>query len=246
MENRRPGDLIAAIVLFFILLFAYTKIAGPIQFSVNNINSTKSDLFQSQGTGKAAAAPDKAVINLGITNDGNSVEAAKEKTNQAAERIVSALKGLGISDKDIKTTNYSVTPNFDYTTSRKTGSYTVSQNFEVKLPIEKVNEAIDSTTANGANVVGSIVFVLDDDKQADLENKARKEAVDKAKRKAEGLAGAAGIRLGKIINVTESFGGSPMPFLMEAKQADDLSTPTNIVPGESNVEVTVTLTYETL
>ena len=246
MENRRSGDLIAGIVLFFILLFAYTKVAGPIQFSVNNINSTKSDLFQTQGTGKAAAAPDKAILNLGITSDGNSVDSAKEKTNQVAQKIISALKNLGISEKDIKTVNYSITPNFDYSTSRKTGSYTVSQNFEVKVPIEKANEAIDLVTASGANMIGNITFVLDDDKQSELENRARKEAVDKAKKKAEGLAKAAGIRLGKIINVTESFGGNPIPLMMEAKQADDISTPTNIVPGESNVEVTVTLTYETL
>lgn len=245
MENRRSGDLIAGIVLFFVLLFVYTKIAGPIQFSVNNLNSTKTDSFQVQGSGKAVAAPDKAVINLGITNEANSVSGAQEKINQTADRIVAALKNLGVAEKDIKTVGYSVNPNFDFSTSRKTGNYTVTQNFEIKVPIEKTNEVVDASTANGANVIGNISFVLDDDKQLKLENQARVEAVKKAKAKAQGLAKAAGIRLGKIINVSENFGGAPIPLMMEAKQSDGLSTPTSILPGESSVEVSVILTYET-
>lgn len=245
MENRRSGDLIAAIVLFFVLLFAYTKILGPIQFSVNNINSTKTDSFQVQGTGKAAAAPDKAMINLGITNESSSVSIAQEKTNQTADKIVTALKNLGVAEKDIKTVGYSVNPSFDFGSSRKTGSYTVTQTFEVKVPIEKTNNAVDAATTNGANVIGNISFVLDDDKQTKLENLARVEAVAKAKAKAEGLAKAAGIRLGKIINVSESFGTMPVPLMMEAKASEGSGTPTSILPGQTSVEMTVTLTYDT-
>lgn len=245
MESRKPGDLIAAIVLFFILLFVYTKIAGPIQFSVNNLNSTKTDSFQVRGIGKAAAAPDKALVNLGITNEDKSVVGAQEKTNSSSEKIVAALKNLGISEKDIKTIGYSVFPSYEPGPSRKSGNYTVTQNLEVKVPMEKANEAVDLATANGANIVGGISFVLDDDKKLKLENQAREEAVKKAKAKADGLSKASGIRLGKIINVSESFGGSPVPLMMEAKVSDEPSTPTNILPGESSVEVSVILTYET-
>lgn len=245
MDFKRSGNILGSIVIFFIILFTYTKIAGPIEFSVNNINSTKTDSFQVQGTGKVAAAPDKALINIGITNDGSTVAIAQEKTNQSADKITSALKNLGVSEKDIKTVSYSVNPNFDLS-SRKNGTYTVSQTFEVKVPIEKTNQAIDLATANGANIVGNITFVLDDDKQNELENQARAEAVKEAKAKANGLANVAGIKLGKIINVSESFGGSnQIPLMMEAKTSDGSSTPTNILPGQTTVEVTVTLTYDT-
>lgn len=250
MEHHKPySELIPAVVLFFVLLFAYTKFIGPIQFGVNSVNSTKTDSFQVQGTGKAAGAPDRAVVTIGVTNDGTSVADAQEKTNQTADKIITALKNLGVAEKDIKTVNYSVTPNFDYSTSRKTGTYTVAENLEVKVPIEKTNQAIDLSTASGANVIGNVTFTLSDDKERTVENQAREEAVKIAKDKADGLAKASGIKLGKIINVSENLsGGRPMPVMMDAKLSvsnAQPSTPTVVSPGEANVEITVTLTYDT-
>ena len=248
MENKRGVDLIGAIVVFFVLLFVYTKFLGPIPFSVNNINTNKSDLFQTQGTGKAAAAPDQAIINLGITKNSSSVLEAKEKTNQAAKKIINGLKSLGISEKDIKTTNYSINPNYSFSeNTQKITGYSVSQNFEVKVPIEKTNQAIDSAAENGANLVGNISFTLNDEKRLELENKARREAVEIAKKKAQGLSKASGIRLGKIINVSESFGDFPRPILLGSDKAQGSAEnqTTNITPGETSVEISVTLTYET-
>ena len=248
MENRRTIDLITPVIIFFVLLFVYTKFIGPIPFSVNNINTNAQEPFQVQGTGKAAGAPDKAVIVLGVTASGTTVLDAQGKTNQAADRIINSLKGLGIDEKDIKTTNYSINPNYDFggAFQRITG-YSVTQNFEVKAPIDKANEVVDAATANGANLVGNISFTLDDDKLNKLTNEARKEAVEKAKASAQGLAEASGIRLGKIINVRETSGGGvPIPFTREAVGATDLvQEKTNITPGETNVEVTITLTYQT-
>lgn len=248
MEKRYGGEFVGTVVVFFVLLFVYTKFAGPIQFSVNNTNTQNQAPFEVQGTGKAAAAPDTALINLGVTQTSATVLDAQNKTNQISNRTIEAIKKLGIEEKDIKTVNYSVNPNYDFSTStqRITG-YSVTQNFEVKAPIDKANEVVDGATTNGANLVGNVSFTLEDNKLEKLKNKARNEAVGKAKSSAQGLSKAAGIRLGKIINVRESFGGQPIPiFTREAVGAPEDQTKTNITPGESNVEVTVTLTYETL
>ena len=237
-----------SVVVFFILLFIYTKFAGPIQFSINNLNRETAVPFEVAGKGRIAAAPDTALINLGITKNASTVLDAQNNANQISIKILDALKKLGIEEKKIKTTNYSVSPNYDFSqpTQRITG-YTISQNFEVKAPIEKVNNIVDSATSNGANLVGGIDFALDDKKLEELRNQARKEAVDKAKADALGLANAAGIRLGKIINIRESFGGEIQPpvVLREAVGGDVQKEETNITPGETSVEVTVTLTYET-
>ena len=250
MSLIKENALIISVILFFVLLFAFTKILGPIPFTVNNFNTNNSIPFETQGTGKASAPPDKALINLGVTSSAPNVEAAQDATNASAERIIEGLKELEIDEKDIKTTNYSITPNYDFSEgSQEITGYTVAQNLEVKTPIDLVNEAVDSATSNGANLVGNISFTLDDEKEAELKNTARKEAVAKAKESAEGLAKASGIRLGKIINVRESFSGeTPPPIAFDTRE---VGTPeeqiqTNITPGESNVEVTVTLTYETL
>ncbi len=253
MKYKGGGELIGAVVAFFIILFVYTKIAGPIPFTVNNINTLNSTPFEATGTGKASAAPDKAVINMGVTQTGATVTEAQAKTNKAATQITNSLKALGVEEKDIKTTNYSVNPNYANLTigdNQRISGYTVSQNFEVEVPIDKANAAVDAATAGGANLVGGISFTLDDATEIKLKNEARIEAVNKAKASAEGLAKASGIKLGNVINVRETFGGIyPMPVMQNEAMALDAKAgapATSITPGENNIEVTVILTYQVL
>lgn len=247
--EKRGVDLVGAVVVFFVLLFVYTKFLGPIPFTVNNINTNNQTPFEVTGTGSTAGAPDKALVNLGITESAASVLDAQNKANQKSEAIVNSLKKLGIDEKDIKTSNYSINPNYDFSSaSQRITGYTVSQNFEVETPIEKANETVDVATSNGANLVGGISFTMDNEKRQTLENEARKEAVETAKKSAEGLAKASGIKLGKIINVRENFGGGiPQPVMLEAKDARGgiPENPTNITPGESKIEISITLTYQT-
>lgn len=247
MENRKVSDIVSGVIVFFILLFVYTKFAGPIPLTVNNINTLNLTPLEVSGTGKAAAAPDKAIVNLGVTQTGQSVVETQKKTNSVANKIIDSLKNLGIQEKNIKTTNYSINPNYNFSeTAQKITGYNVSQNFEVEVPIEKTNEALDLATSNGANLLGNISFKLGDKKEQELKNKARKEAVDRAKSSAEGLAGASGIKLGKIINIRESIGGETPRLMMAGKaQGGESKTETSITPGETNVEITVTLTYQT-
>ncbi len=259
MERSKGIDLIGAIVVFFVLLFVYTKFIGPIPFAINSTNTATTDVFQSQGSGKASAAPDEALINLGVTSQGSNVELAQNQANEASKKIIDSLKKQGISEDEIKTTNYSINPNYSFSgESQKIIGYSVSQNFEVKSPIGKTNQIVDSATSAGANMIGNIIFKLNDEKEKELKNQARKEAVDNAKTSAEGLAKSAGMKLGKIINITETNGtsGVPMPFAVATKALDSsqggeisLQNSTrevsSITPGESNVEVTVILTYQT-
>lgn len=252
VKYRSGGEIVGAVVIFFVLLFVYTKIAGPIPFTVNNINTLNSIPFEVTGTGKASAAPDKAVINMGVTQSGATVTEAQEKTNQAATRIIDSMKALGVSENDIKTTNYSVNPNYANLTigdNQRITGYTVSQNFEVEVPIDKANAAVDAATAGGANLVGGIAFTLDEATEVKLKNEARTEAVAKAKASAQGLAKASGIKLGNVINVRETFGGEyPMPVMAREAVALDakIENPTTITPGENNIEVSVVLTYQVL
>lgn len=124
-------------------------------------------------------------------------------------------------------------------------NFTITQNLQIKAPIEKANKIIDLGVSNGANLAGGITFTLNDKKQEELENAARKEAVENAKKKANGLANAAGIKLGKIINVTEN-ASSPQPVFLDSKQAQNTeSTSTTLTPGQTNVDINVVLTYDT-
>lgn len=220
-------------------------------FSVNSITTTKTNLFSVQGTGEATAVPDTALLNLGVNKEAATVEAAQVEVNKIINKITADMKKLGIEEKNIKTTNYSVNPNYDFTAGRqKANGYSVNASIEVRIkPIEKANQAIDIATADGATQVGSAQFVVDDKTQKKLEDQARMDAVKEAKEKAQSLAKAAGISLGRVVDVQETGNGiQPVMYrkeLMAAGNALDSATPTELNPGENKISVTVTLSYET-
>ncbi|MBI2074476.1 MAG: SIMPL domain-containing protein [Candidatus Levybacteria bacterium] len=235
------------VVLFiFFGLFLYTRLFGAIPFSVTSVTTTKSNLFKVTGTAKATAIPNTAKLSLGLTKTSDSVASAQNQVNTVVNKIIDDLKKLGIEEKNIKTTNYNVNPQYDFSAGRQTVTgYTVTQSLEVKVkPIDKTNQAIDIATADGANLVGGITFILDDKTIKELEQKARKEAVANAKEKAQSLANAAGIILGKIIDVQET--SRPNGFRPMVAKVDQISgEETTLPPGENTIEITVTLFYET-
>lgn len=234
------------IILFIFLgLFLYTKLVGPIPFSVNSIQTTKTNLFSVSGTGKATGIPDTAELSFGITKTATTVVAAKNQVNSAANKIIEDLKNLEIPEKNIKTTNYSVSPNYDFSRGgQNITGYTVTQTLSIKSSIDTANRVIDVATADGANLVGGINFIFDDKTKKDLEDKAREDAVKMAKEKAESLAKATGIKLGKIVDVQESSGFKP-PVMMQALEVEK-SEDTQLQPGENSININITLFYETL
>lgn len=236
------------ILFIFSGFLIYTKISGPIPFSVTSVQTTKQDLFRVQGSGEATEVPNTATVSFGISEQAQSVTSAQEKVNQTAKKLVDALKRVGVEEKNIKTTNYSAYPNQDFQEQNRITGYTVSQNFEVKIrPIDRVNQVIDAAVASGANMVGGISLELDQKTQKRVEEKARREAVKNAKEKAESLARIAGMRLGRIVDVQENFGEPPVILRGQAlEKAVGGEGETNITPGQNTIRVTVTLSYETL
>lgn len=234
------------IISIFLVLFFYTKFAGPIPFSVNSVQTTKTNLFTASGTGKVTGIPDTALLSLGVTKTALTITDTQNQTNTTANKIIEDLKKLGIAEKNIKTTNYSVNPNYDFSGggAQNITGYTVTQTLDVEAtPIDLVNKALDAATLDGANLVGGITFIFNDQTKKDLENKARTEAVKMAKEKAQNLAIATGIRLGRIVDVQESNGYEPRPFSIRSLEAK--STDTQLQPGENSITINITLSYET-
>ncbi len=245
METNKIRSIAISLFLIFFSLFVYTKLAGPIPFSVNSVNTNKAEAFTVDGRGEATAVPDKARINIGISESSSGLTEAKNRLSTKTEELIGSLTSLGIKKEDIRTTNYSINP--EYSTSQRVSGYNITQTFEVNLPIETLNEVVDKAVASGANLSSGIEFVLDDDKQIELEEKARKEAIENAKKKAQSIASAAGIRLGRIINIQESSDNFPRPLFAEAKsdQLNEATPSSNITPGQNTIEIVVTVSFET-
>lgn len=251
MNLKNQGKPFCYIFFFFLCLFLYTKFIGPFPFNINSVQTTKTNLFEVQGEGKAIAIPNTASISFGVTKQATNVADAQNQTNTTINTILNAIKQLGIEPKDITTTNYSIYPNYEYSTGKQAANgYTVSQNIELKLsPIEKASKAVDILTAKGADMVGGLTFTLDDQSQKQMQDKARKMAVESAKQKAQNLAGIAGIHLGRVVDVQENtntpggvmYGGIG---LMKAVP-EGASPPTQLPTGQTTISTTVTLSYET-
>lgn len=95
------------ILFFFVSLFVFIKLVGPIPFAINSTQINK-NTFYAQGVGEVKATPDTAKLSLGVTVHAATAEEAKSQMNEITNKVVTELKALGIPAKDIKTTNFSV------------------------------------------------------------------------------------------------------------------------------------------
>ena len=151
MKEFKTALLTTVAILF--IFFLYIKLAGPIPFYVQSIQTTKTNLFSVSGTGKATGIPDTAQLSIGVTKTASTIADAQSQTNTAVNKIIKDLKQLGIDEKNIKTTDYSVNPKYDYNRGEQniTG-YTVTQSLEEKItPIDVAKKAVDIATTDGAN-----------------------------------------------------------------------------------------------
>lgn len=240
--------LAATVILVLAAVFAYGKF-GP-GIPVSSVVSQKQDFLTVSGEGKVSVVPDTAIVDLGITSNQPSVESAQNQANTVINQITTKVKELGIDAKDIKTSNYSVFPQYDY---RESGSpnriigYQINVGLTIRVrEIDKVNQVIDQATQAGANTVGGIQLTVDEKREKELLQQAREEAIQEAKEKAESLAKAAGINLGRIVNVVESSADQPLPMMAKAEGIGmGGGADTQIQPGSTDITSAVTLFYET-
>ncbi len=253
MEEKKTvpqqSGAVAAVIIFFALLFVFAKWGPSINFATTT--QTKGEPFIASGEGKVSVTPDIAIVTLGIQETGSSLKTVQNSVNVKSKSLTEALKKLGVSENDIKTTSYNVYPQYDYSSStqRITG-YQVSTNYKVTVKdFDKVNDILVSATGAGANIVGNVSFDINDSTKLEKTNEARELAVKNAKEKAEGLAKAAGIGLGNILNVSENQSSSNAirTMAIPAAGGGDMAKANiqpDIQPGQTEINVTVSLSYE--
>jgi len=237
---------VAAILIFFVLLFAYTKLAGPIPFSINSVTTQKTTTFDVTGDGKASVTPDSATVTAGVNAQGSDQKTVQDKMNTAINAVTTAIKGLGVDSADIQTTNYSINPQYDYSGGpQKQTGFQSSTNLTIKVKdLSKVNQVIDAATAAGATNVNNLGF--DSSDKTGAQNQARQMAIADAKKKAQAAADAAGFKLGSLVNYQESENGAirPIPMLKSVGGPMAADASTNVQAGSNEVDMSVTLSYE--
>lgn len=203
------------------------------------------------GEGKVDIVPDTASVDLGITvNDARTVENAQTQINTINNAIVAGMQSVGVDKKDVKTSNYSIMPNYNY--ERGGNGVITGYNGNVTVTIkvrqtDRLAEVIQKATEAGANQVMGTNYTVD--KPETYREQARQKAIDNAKEQAQKLANQLGIRLGKVVNIVESSGGmTPVPMFYEKSavmNAAGSNMPmADLQPGSQTITSTVTLYFE--
>jgi uncharacterized protein len=197
------------------------------------------------GEANVSVPPDQAQIDGGVTSDAKTAREASDANNAAMGKVLAALKGAGIEDKDYQTSRLSLQP--QYATSSKVSertpgivSFRASNRVTVKIrDVTKVAHVIDALVGAGANEIGGINFtVTQASKHLD---EARERAIADARRKAEIYAKAAGVTLGEPISISEE--SAPVPLYRGGKMAAPMAAGAPVAQGEETLSVTVSVSW---
>jgi uncharacterized protein YggE len=198
------------------------------------------------GEATISAEPDQAQIDIGVVTQARSAPEASKDNAERLSRVLAEVKKLLGKGDEVKTSGYSLTPNYRYPQGGKPEivGYTASNTVRIKTnTLDLVGKLIDTSMQAGANNVNRLVFTLKDEQGAQLE--ALRQASAKAKVKAEAVAASLGLKVVKIASITEGE-RTIQPIFRQAMsaRAEAAQAPTPVEPGTVEVRSTVSLTAE--
>ena len=198
--------------------------------------------------GKTTVAPDLAQFSFSVVTQGKDPDQIVDENNKKVSAAIEFVKSRGIEAKDIKTSGYNLSPDYQYDEDLRRSfivGYTITQSVNVKVrDFDKLPKVLSGLTPVGVNQISGISFTVEDPEK--FMREARKIAFERAKAKAQSMASQNGVRLGKVVNINE-FGGYPPPIpyfgRVEALgKGGDIAPPT-IEPGTEEITVQVSVTY---
>ena len=196
------------------------------------------------GTGKVTLTPDIAYISIGVHTENASAKDAVAANNTQAQAVIAAIKGFGVADKDIQTTNFSIYPQQQFDANGKPidTKYVVENTVYVTVrDLSKLGDLLDSSVSSGANNINNIQFDVAD--KTGALSQARLAAVTDAKKQADELTKATNVGLGEVQTI--SYYDSSAPITVQYAKADVMAAPANVPvqAGSMQISTTVTIVY---
>lgn len=195
------------------------------------------------GTASINAKPDIATVFAGVESTGPTAREALTANSRQMNAVFDAIKALGIEDRDVGTSNFNISQNWRHgQNGSQPDGYRVSNQVTLRLrDVSQVGAALDALTSAGVNQAGNIRFEVEN--ADELLDDARREAVQKARTRAELYADAAGVKLGEVLSIAEGSGAiGPQPVFAAMESRAAMSAPP-IAPGEQELQVSVTITW---
>lgn len=214
------------------------------------------------GKGEVFAVPDIATFSVSVQEEAKEVKNAQEAATSKVNAIIAYLKSAGVEEKDIKTADYSVYPQYDYIQAacregvcppgrQQLRGYQVSQTISVKVRnTDKAGELLSGVGSRGASQVSGLSFTIDDEEA--LKAQARGMAIDDAQAKAKELAKQLGVKIVRVTGFYENDYGYPVPYAYGMGGADMAVMRSEAAPkaapelpaGENKIVSNISVTYE--
>jgi len=208
-----------------------------------SITGTRLDI---SATGEVTRVPDLATISAGVVTRAPTASGAIQQAAARMARVRQALKQAGIADRDIQTSNISLNPDYVYANNEppKLNGYSAANQLMVRFrDIASSGKILDALVAEGANQISGPNLSIDKPEAA--LDEARAKAVATGRARADLYARALGMRVVKVVSMSESGGYAPPPpmppMVMAARGERDQ---TAVDPGEQKLQVSVSMTFE--
>jgi uncharacterized protein YggE len=199
------------------------------------------------GTGHATVTPDRFSFTVGVQTISDTVEQAVNENNSKTAATIAALKRAGATDKDIRTTNFSIYPQQDYGQNKlpRILGYQVSNSITVRRDnISEAGKLLQAGLNAGVNQSSGLQFEVSDPARG--RDQAMRAAYDEAKSKAALLAQAAGRTLGRALAISEGGGVAPpypVPRAM-AMRAESVVSEVPVEAGSQDVSYSISVVFE--
>jgi len=258
MKNK-----IIKISLFFIVSLILTFMAvtlsgcldgeiAPYGTGDEGITTNMQNTISVTGSGTVKVVPDEGFIDISVITERSTTQAAVDENSQISEEIISAIENLNAENLTIETVSYNLNPLYDYSQKNKPPriyAYQVTSTLEVTTTdLEKIGEIIATATESGADGISSLYFDLTDESKKTAINDALAKASEDADNKAQAIANSTGLRISRILYISESETSYPGPLYSISKAAEgveDISgvTPPTILSQEIEITASINIVY---
>ena len=219
---------------------------APAQQAVTAVPALAGTRLDINASGEVTRVPDVAIISAGVQTLQPTATAAIEENAARMERVRAALKRAGIEDRDIQTSSINLNPEYRYDQNqppRLTG-YRATTTVNVKFrDLKRTGAILDALVAEGSNTINGPNLTIDKPELA--LDEARTKAIANGRARAELYARALGMRVVRLLSVSESGGYAvppPMPMVMMAERSQ--SADTKIDPGTQQLQVSVAMSFQ--
>ena len=206
---------------------------------------TDGTLLSVSANAESSRVPDVATISAGVVTQAVDGNAAMRQNAEQMAKVMAAIKAAGIAEKDIQTSGINLSPQYRYVENEapKITGFQASNTVNLKVrDIAKLGKVLDALATEGSNQINGPSFEID---QPELYDEARLAALKKAQARAETYAKSLGLRVRRIVSISEGNGGGfrPMPMMAMAKSMDRAES-TSVSPGETTLSVNLDVVFE--